>query len=145
MYLSKTKAPALVFYLSILVLFSCEQREGGEDIQITLSQNVIEMGRSIHLEARLDPDQLEEGMIFLPFVNGKRWGAHEFADGEGRASFQIPLPNPGPAVVQVLALPPDREDWMGLEDYRLLQAGTFMPEAGLRSNTLLVLSPTLSG
>jgi hypothetical protein len=74
----------------------------------------------------------------LPFVNGKRWGSHEFANHLGQASFDIPLPNPGPAMIQVIVLPADRDDWMGLEDYSLLQAGTFMPENGIRSNTLVV-------
>ncbi len=124
--------------LCLFMLFSCQSKEGKYPVQIKLSEEVLEMGRSIKLEATLVAGSGEHKMVLLPFVNGKRWGAHEFADANGMASFQIPLPNPGPALVQVIALPADRDDWMGLEDYSLLQAGTFMPEEGLRSNTLLV-------
>jgi hypothetical protein len=124
--------------LCLFMLFSCQSKEGKYPVQIKISEEVLEMGRSIKLEATLVAGSGEHKMVFLPFVNGKRWGAHEFADANGRASFQIPLPNPGPALVQVIALPADRDDWMGLEDYSLLQAGTFMPEEGMHSNMLTV-------
>lgn len=49
----------------------------------------------------------------------------------------LPLPNPGPARVQVLALKSDTDDWMGLGQQRdLLLAGRLMPEGGVRSNAL---------
>ena len=77
--------------------------------------------------------------MFLPFVNGKRWGSHEFADKDGQASFIIPLPNPGPALIQVIAVPVETDTWLGLETQdRRLKAGTFMPECENKSNTLLV-------
>ena len=78
-------------------------------------------------------------MVLLPFVNGKRWGSHEFPDGEGRAGFIIPFPNPGPALIQVIAVPAETDTWMGLEEENpLLKTGTFMPDCDVSSNTLLV-------
>jgi len=122
----------------ILTACSCLSGKTDDPIQIELNRELIEMGKTIELEATLVPGALEGRTILLPFVNGKRWGSHEFADESGHATFHIPLPNPGPATLQVIALPVDRDDWMGLEDYSLLQAGTFMPEEGLRSNSVVV-------
>lgn len=129
---------AAVISVIILSLCSCQSGKGDGPIQIEIDREVIEMGNTIELKAAIDPGAGAGRIVLLPFVNGKRWGSHEFADERGNATFHIPLPNPGPATIQVIALPSDRDDWMGLEDYFLLQAGTFMPEEGLRSNTLLV-------
>lgn len=125
-------------FLCILFLCSCQTAREDGPVQIEAGVESVEMGRTVELRATLDPGSLKGKMVLLPFVNGKRWGAHEFADGNGQATFHIPLPNPGPATIQVIGLRADRDDWMGLEDYALLQAGTFMPEEGLRSNTVLV-------
>jgi hypothetical protein len=96
------------------------------------------MGRTAHVEAALEVDGSGSpgDYILLPFVNQRRWGAHERPDDGGRASFSLPLPNPGPAHVQVLALPSDTDHWMGLTDPDLLLVGRPMPSAGIKSNLL---------
>lgn len=107
-------------------------------IQITSNRKSIPMGKSVLIEAVV---QTNEGVaasdfILLPFVNGRRWGAHERPAVQGNAHFTLPLPNPGPAHVQVLALRSDSEGWMGLKEIDILLAGYPMPEGGIRSNLL---------
>lgn len=95
------------------------------------------MGRTARIEAVLQVDGKSAGdYVLLPFVNGRRWGAHERPDSKGRATFYLPLPNPGPAHVQVLAFPSDTDHWMGLADPGLLLAGQPMPASGIRSNVV---------
>jgi hypothetical protein len=110
------------------------------DIDIRALQDQIPMGRSATVEAnvQLRAGESPQDYVLLPFVNGRRWGAHERPDADGRAVFHLPLPNPGPAQMQVLAVPSDTGDWMGLAAQRdLLLAGRLMPaEPYARSNTL---------
>ena len=129
---------SVILYLSLGLFFSCQQKEAKHPIQIQVSKDMVEMGRIVMVNAVLKTTNPEDRMILLPFVNGRRWGSHEFADADGRATFLIPLPNPGPAMIQVIAVPSDTDHWQGLEDYSLLKAQTFMPDAGIRSNTLIV-------
>jgi hypothetical protein len=93
------------------------------------------MGRVARIEAAVTGRRGAD-LVLLPFVNGRRWGAHERPDPEGRATFLLPLPNPGPAQVQVLALPSDTGDRWGLADHALLMAGHPLPDRGVRSNTV---------
>lgn len=74
-------------------------------------------------------------MLLLPYVNGRRWGAHERVDENGRALFLLPMPNPGPARLQVAAIPL-RGGWMGCEDPNLLLAGRRLPDDLPLSNPL---------
>ncbi|MCK5793955.1 MAG: hypothetical protein KAH12_04585, partial [Anaerolineales bacterium] len=129
---------AVIIAISVLTLFSCQPKGMDNPVQIKVSKEVIEMGKCVVVDAVVNPGDKRGRMVLLPFVNGKRWGSHEFASEDDRATFIIPLPNPGPATIQVIALAADRDDWMGIEDYSLLQAGTFMPEKGIRSNSVLV-------
>jgi hypothetical protein len=94
------------------------------------------MGGTLVLHAQTRPE--DGGLVLLPFVNGRRWGAHERTDDNGQAKFLIPLPNPGPAQVQVAAFPLWADHWMGLEEPDLLLAGRPQPENGLFSNLLQV-------
>ncbi len=97
------------------------------------------MGRTVNVEAVLKNNNPEDRMILLPFVNGRRWGSHEFAGKDGKASFIIPLPNPGPALIQVIAVPADTNTWQGLKSgHKLLKAGRYMPDSVTGSNTVLV-------
>lgn len=111
-------------------------------ITIKTSQQKIAMGKTIRVEAQCHGDGWRQPFILLPFVNEKRWGAHERPDAEGKAVFAIPLPNPGPARVQVVALPADPSNWMGLTDVatgepsELLLAGRPLPENGIFSNAI---------
>ena len=61
----------------------------------------IGMGRSVSIRATamLPGGRPAAGYLLLPYVHGKRWGAHEYADAQGRATMILPLPNPGLAEV----------------------------------------------
>ena len=62
------------------------------------------MGRDVRVEATVTQDDGKPlaGCLLLPYVNQRRWGSHETTDTNGHAEFLLPLPNPGPAHVQVL-------------------------------------------
>lgn len=107
-------------------------------VHIRSAESKVPMGRTAHVEAAVEapPGRSPRDYVLLPFVNQRRWGAHERPDGEGEAAFILPLPNPGPAHVQVVALPSDTGHWMGLKDCELLLAGRPMPSGGVHSNTL---------
>jgi hypothetical protein len=100
------------------------------------------MGGTLILEATMETsaDESPQSFILLPFVNERRWGAHERPDAAGKATFILPLPNPGWAHVQVLALKSDTSDWMGLSaQQELLLAGRPLPAGGdWRSETLAI-------
>jgi hypothetical protein len=120
-------------------LISCVNQTSNFPIQITVNKDQVSMGRTVMVEAVLENNQSQGRMILLPFVNGKRWGSHEFADKDGKASFIIPLPNPGPAMIQVIAVPAENDTWLGLEPFdRLLKTGTYMPESETKSNSCLI-------
>lgn len=91
------------------------------------------MGRVARLDAAVMGGD-GANLVLLPFVNGRRWGAHERPDAGGRATFLLPLPNPGPAEIQVVALPSDTGEWWGLADHDLLMVGHRLPDRGVRSN-----------
>jgi hypothetical protein len=130
-------------------------------ILIEAKTKTISMGGTAILTAQVQStgerlsEQLPEQLLLLPFVNGRRWGAHERVDAQGRAAFLLPLPNPGPAVIQVVGLPLDPDHWMGLgeagslagktsaagrnsatDDLDLLMVGRSLPEHGVFSNTI---------
>ncbi|MDF1513462.1 MAG: hypothetical protein P1S60_06595, partial [Anaerolineae bacterium] len=101
-----------------------------ENLHITGSQETIPMGRAMIISAQftVGGGQNASDFILLPFVNGRRWGAHERPDADGCATFHIPLPNPGPAHIQVAALKSDTQHWMGLDIQKhLLLAGRPLP------------------
>jgi hypothetical protein len=108
-------------------------------VHITADRALIPMGRSVRVEAVVGPGRGESAgdYILLPFVNQRRWGPHERPDESGKATFLLPLPNPGPAHVQVVAFRSDTDHWMGLKEHQdLLLAGCPMPAEGIRSNVL---------
>ncbi|MHB8581537.1 MAG: hypothetical protein ACYDA4_16965, partial [Ignavibacteriaceae bacterium] len=75
------------------------------NVQITAEQSAVGMGRSVTIQALATyPDgSAAVDCLLLPYVNGKRWGAYEYADTLGHATFLIPLPNPGGVTIQVEA------------------------------------------
>lgn len=108
-----------------------------ELIIITTDQTSVPMGRTICVTAEIKTVKGDSSAdyILLPFVNGRRWGAHERPDAEGHSTFLLPLPNPGPAHIQVVALKSDTDHWMGLDRHKdLLLAGCPMPKDGVQSN-----------
>ena len=87
---------------TVLWLSSCSQREG---LQITANVQQIDMGRTVQIEASYTPSQGDSvrEVILMPYVNGRRWGSHEFPDSNGRALLLLPLPNVGTAEIEVVA------------------------------------------
>lgn len=109
-------------------------------LYISPSRQTIPMGGTILIDANIEvqADEAPQDYVLLPFVNERRWGAHERPDGDGRVTFQLPFPNPGPAQVQVIAVKSDTDEWMGLSQQReLLLAGHPLPStADLVSNVI---------
>jgi hypothetical protein len=109
-------------------------------LYITPSRQSVAMGGTVQIDAVLEcrGDESPQDYVLLPFVNERRWGAHERPDADGKASFQLPLPNPGPAKVQVVSIKSDTDDWMSLQTQQdLLLAGKPLPnDVGLLSNTV---------
>jgi hypothetical protein len=76
-------------------------------VQIEAESLRIGMGRCVRLDGSvtLPGGKPAADYLLLPYLNGTRWGAHQFADSQGRATFNLPLPQPGVAEIQVEALP----------------------------------------
>ena len=72
-------------------------------VNIQADQTRIGMGRrlAVTATATLNDAQPMVGSKLLPYVSGKRWGAHDYTDSQGRATFHLPLPNPGQFEIQV--------------------------------------------
>jgi hypothetical protein len=83
------------------------------NVQITAEKSAVGMGQSVTVRALATyPDgRGVAGCLLLPYVNGKRWGAYEYADKQGRATFLLPLPNPGGVMIRVEARSA-REQWI---------------------------------
>jgi hypothetical protein len=98
----------------------------------------VPMGRTVVLDAAL---RLENGhpaaeWLCLPFVNGKRWGAHEWTDASGRARFLLPFPETGPKELRLLVKASARNTengwiWAGdaADDSTAYMAGRFELDA----------------
>lgn len=72
-------------------------------VKISVDKLSIGMGRTVNLYAQaIYPDgKPGVNVLLLPYVNGRRWGAHEYTDARGKAHFMIPLPNVGIQEIQV--------------------------------------------
>jgi hypothetical protein len=116
----------------------CAVSAGAVSIQIQVDRDTVPMGKSVRVDAKatLDDGAPAVGWVLLPYANERRWGAHEFANAQGEATFLLPLPNPGPAEVVVRALPPvpggQTPAW-NPSPSRDYFAGTLLPDGGDRS------------
>ena len=138
-HISIKNVPFTAFFISTLFLISCKDHSSKFPVKISVDKVEVGMGRTVNVEAVLKNITPADRMILLPFVNGRRWGSHEFAGRDGKASFIIPLPNPGPALIQVIAVPADTNTWQGLKSTNaLLKAGAYIPDRVTGSNTVLV-------
>jgi len=106
----------------------------GPAVHIEADQTEVPMGRTVCITAAVASDGRD--YLLLPFVNGRRWGAHERPGADGMATFMLPLPNPGPAQIEVLPVRVDADTWMGLQDPSLLLAGTPRPAVAPCSNVI---------
>ena len=111
------------------------------NIQLSASRQSVPMGGTVIVEATIETSAQEspQDYVLLPFVNERRWGSHERPNAAGKATFILPLPNPGWAHVQVLALKSDTDEWWGLKaQQELLLAGRSLPAEGARSQPLSI-------
>jgi len=76
------------------------------EIAVAVDSLTVGMGRSVSVHARTSDQNGKpvSGVLLYPLVNRKRWGAHELTDAAGQAVFQLPLPRPGGARIEVAAL-----------------------------------------
>ena len=121
--------------LATCLIIACNSGSDSGDFKITVDRTTVGMGHSVTVDV-----SMKQGSSFTLFayVNNRRWGSHEFADGQGKATFHIPLPNVGPAKIEVLAVDTDKDKWYGVTDYAPYLTGKLMPEMGLRSNAVMV-------
>ena len=123
----------------LLIYFVFPERIFGTQV-LAIKTNVtsVLMGRSIELKVHIDLDSdLAKDYLLLPYVNQRRWGAQQRPDSDGESTFIIPLPIPGEAHIQVIAVKADKNSWMGTDDSSLLFVGQIMPEnRGLHSNEI---------
>ncbi len=110
----------------------------GQTLRIAADRATVGMGRTVLVKAGFSAPAGENARdyVLLPYVNAQRWGSHEKPGAQGEAAFLLPLPNPGPARIQVLAVKSDTPGWQGLKDMNLLVAGRPMPETGAHSNAV---------
>ncbi len=137
------------YFLSGCVLFmmiSTTANWAGEITTIIESDAAfIGMGETIHVTAAAAGKDGKPctDLLFLPLVNGKRWGCHEWADAQGRASFFLPLPNPGPNRIEVAAVPASKTgvahgQFITPDKYPGLWVGQFLTAPENRSNALQI-------
>ncbi len=93
---------------SILAWGLSHHAEAETEIHIVVSDTSVGMGRTISVTTTVEaqPSADLKGYHVCPFVNGKRWGAEEITDKDGKAVILLPLPNPGEAEVEVTVSPP---------------------------------------
>ena len=114
--------------------------ENHAKLEISIDSSEIKMGQNVVVTAKFTPPSGKKykDFILLPFVERKRWGAHEFPDSNGLATFMLPLPNIGYADIEIIALKRDNLGWQGLKDITLLRTGVPMPNTKIISNKLEV-------
>ncbi len=125
----------LLFLIVYLFSISCNQTKQGR-IEIELDKDKVSMGQNVALKATFFPPEGKNASdyLLLPFVERKRWGAHEFPNKKGEANFLIPLPNIGYSDIEVIAVKRTNNSWRGLDDITILRTGTPMPYDAIKSN-----------
>lgn len=115
------------------------------NISIEADRDRVAMGRTLQVDVRvtLSDGQPAPGCWILPYVNERRWGAHELTDENGSAKLLLPLPNPGPAQIQVQVLPPMADPfWIWAQEIHDNQTvylvKSFAPEEVVRRASLSV-------
>jgi hypothetical protein len=138
---SKIKITPILWMVSIVgLLLFCHGCTGRilkrDSLTIEVNMDSVPMGRSVMVTSHLNAKQgsLTRDYLLLPYVNQKRWGSHERPDSNGNATFLLPLPNPGSAEIEVMAVKAEPMNWMGTSRRDLLMAGNYMPDSGLHSN-----------
>jgi hypothetical protein len=137
--------PNLLFLF--LLLFGVPKAHAAT-LAIAPDATSIPMGHSVALTVTVTPDAGAPAAdwLVLTFVNGRRWGAHQWTDAAGTTTFNLPLPNTGPQRIEAMAWSPNPnaaslpafDRWQGVVEHALLVAGARMPDAGLRSQPVQV-------
>jgi len=98
----------LIFVLVLSVSTADAQQYS---IRISSNAKVVGVGRSVKINALVTDmnGKPAAGIEVHPYRNGKRWGAHEFTDSTGRATFPVPLPVKETAKISVAVCPMKRE------------------------------------
>jgi hypothetical protein len=106
-----------------------------DTISIEIDKDSVPMGRSVTVTAHLDAKNgsMVKDYLLLPYVNQRRWGSHERPDSNGNATFLLPLPNPGTAEIEVIAVKAEPANWMGTSKRELLMVGKIMPDSCIHS------------
>ncbi len=133
----------VAFSLVIFINFVGSDKIFGKEI-LTIKSDTksVQMGRTFRLKAhlKLKSESLAKNYLLLPYVNNRRWGAQEKPDSNGDAIFIIPLPKPGCANIQVIAVKSENDNWMGISNRDLLMVGKLMPEnVGISSNKIKII------
>lgn len=106
---SRATRPSLLLILFVGVFVNPVDSKTG--VRIAVSDTSIGMGRTLSVTATVEApgEASRAGYRVNPYVNGKRWGAEEITNQQGQAVMLLPLPNPGPAEIQVVLKdpPPD--------------------------------------
>ena len=102
----------------LMVSLAGARAQGSEPavkVTIVADKQSVGMGRPVAVTAvaRTADGKPAVGWRLMPYVNGLRWGSHETADAQGRATFLLPLPRPGMARICVAA----REPLQALDDF----------------------------
>ncbi len=132
--------------ISILagIFLACASCTGAGSTNGTLTfqtdQDSVLMGKSVMVTAHLNTakGQSASDYLLLPYVNQRRWGSHERPDSNGNATFLLPLPNPGTAEIQIIAVKADSGNWMGTSNRKLLMAGNPIPDSGIHSSVISI-------
>jgi hypothetical protein len=144
----KKTALNILWVSAALVLLCCisaaAHSTGSSDpsIRIDVDKIRVGMGRpvDVHAQVTLPGGKPAVNYLLLPYVNGKRWGAHEYTDAQGKATFMIPLPNVGVQEIQVrsaglMTRPTDQWIWgPKTEDHQVvyMQKTVYLPNSATK-------------
>jgi hypothetical protein len=131
MMVDNKKVKNIFIFLFIVVIANANASE----LKIKSDQSSVAMGKSVVIHAHFKIDNPEK-YILLPYVNQKRWGSHERADKKGDAVFSFPIPNPGIAQIEIIAVLSDTNSWAGLKNREVLYAGYPFKPKGIHSNVI---------
>lgn len=104
----------------LLALLAAPLQAGFDAVQVRLASDAttVGMGRTLHVVATATDrtGKPARGIRLMTYVNGRRWGAPEATGADGKARFDLPMPNPGPAAITAAILPseaaaPERWIW----------------------------------
>jgi len=103
-------------FIALLVGLTTGTAADTPTVRISAHKDRLGMGRTVTLTAQATRANGEPaaGYLLLPYVNGARWGHHEYTDAQGRATFLLPLPNPGlqELQVEIREVPTEIEEWI---------------------------------